>query len=79
MLGPAFTWTHGLCSPFAGRLVDRVRRRAALLGGFQIWSFVCVATAFAPGFRSLFALRAAEGLGETAYFPPPSPNQPLPR
>ncbi len=69
MLGSAFAWTYGLCSPLAGRLVDRIRRRVALLGGFQIWSFVCVATAFAPGARSLLALRAAEGLGETAYFP----------
>src|ERR1043165_8440498 len=69
MLGSAFAWTYGLSSPFAGRLVDRIRRRVALLGGFQIWSAVCVATAFAPGARSLLALRAAEGLGETAYFP----------
>jgi len=69
MLGSAFAWTYGLCSPFAGRLVDRIRRRTALLGGFQIWSAVCTATAFAPGFGSLLALRAAEGLGETAYFP----------
>jgi MFS family permease len=69
MLGSAFAWTYGLSSPFAGRLVDRIRRRVALLGGFQIWSAVCVATAFAPGVRSLLALRAAEGLGETAYFP----------
>lgn len=69
MLGSAFAWTYGLCSPFAGRLVDRIRRRTALLGGFQIWSFICTATAFAPGFGSLLALRAAEGLGETAYFP----------
>src|ERR1044071_6581121 len=69
MLGSAFAWTYGLSSPFAGRLVDRIRRRVALLGGFQIWSAVCVATAFAPGIRSLLALRAAEGLGETAYFP----------
>lgn len=69
MLASAFAWTYGLSSPFAGRLVDRIRRRVALLGGFQIWSAVCVATAFAPGARSLLALRAAEGLGETAYFP----------
>lgn len=69
MLGSAFAWTYGLSSPFAGRLVDRIRRRVALLGGFQIWSAVCVATAFVPGVRSLLALRAAEGLGETAYFP----------
>lgn len=69
MLGSAFAWTYGLCSPLAGRLVDRIRRRVALLGGFQIWSAICTATAFAPGLGSLLVLRAAEGLGETAYFP----------
>ena len=69
MLGSAFAWTYGLCSPFAGRLVDRIRRRVALLGGFQIWSVICTATAFVPGYGSMLALRAAEGLGETAYFP----------
>lgn len=69
MLGSAFAWTYGLCSPLAGRLVDRIRRRVALLGGFQIWSAICTATAFAPALTPLLALRAAEGLGETAYFP----------
>jgi predicted MFS family arabinose efflux permease len=69
LLGAAFAWIYGLCSPFAGRLVDRVRRSTAVLGGLQVWSVICAATAFAPGFRSLLALRAAEGLGETAYFP----------
>ena len=61
MLGSAFAWTYGLSSPFAGRLVDRIRRRVALLGGFQIWSLVCVATAFAPGIRSLPATFSSGG------------------
>ena len=69
LLGAAFAWIYGLCSPFAGRLVDRMRRSTAVLAGLQVWSVICAATAFAPGFRSLLALRAAEGLGETAYFP----------
>src|SRR5512140_573772 len=60
----AFAWVYGLCSPFAGRLVDRIRRRTAILGGLQIWSVICAATALAPGFGALVAFRAAEGLGE---------------
>ncbi len=69
MLGAAFAWVYGLCSPFAGALVDRMRRSRAVIAGLHIWSFICAATAFAPNFSALLALRAAEGLGETAYFP----------
>ena len=69
MLGAAFAWIYGLCSPFAGRLVDRIRRSTGVIAGLNVWSAICAATAFAPGFRVLLALRAAEGLGETAYFP----------
>src|SRR5512142_107422 len=69
IIGAAFAWVYGLCSPFAGRLVDRIRRRTAILGGLSIWSAICAATALAPGFGSLVAFRAAEGLGETTYFP----------
>lgn len=69
MLGAAFAWVYGLCSPFAGRIVDRVRRSSAVLTGLHVWSAICAVTAFAPNFGSLLALRAGEGLGETAYFP----------
>lgn len=69
MLGAAFAWVYGLCSPFAGALVDRMRRSRAVIAGLHIWSIICAATAFAPNFSALVALRAAEGLGETAYFP----------
>jgi predicted MFS family arabinose efflux permease len=69
MLGAAFAWVYGLCSPFAGALVDRMRRSRAVLAGLHTWSAICAATAFAPNFSTLLGLRAAEGLGETAYFP----------
>lgn len=69
MLGAAFAWVYGLCSPFAGALVDRMRRSRAVVAGLHIWSLICAATAFAPNFPTLVSLRAAEGLGETAYFP----------
>jgi MFS family permease len=69
MLGAAFAWVYGLCSPFAGALVDRMRRSRAVVAGLHVWSVICAATAFAPNFPTLVSLRAAEGLGETAYFP----------
>jgi len=50
-------------------VVDRVRRKTAILGGLYAWSAICLATVVSRDFRTLFAFRAAEGLGETFYFP----------
>ena len=69
LLGSSFALVYGTCSQFAGLIVDRVRRRTAILGGLQAWSLICMATGFAGSFRALLALRAAEGLGETFYYP----------
>ena len=69
LLGSAFAWVYGLGAPFAGMVVDRVRRKTAILGGLHAWSIICMATAFSTNFRHLFFFRAAEGLGETFYFP----------
>ena len=69
LLGSAFAWVYGLGGLFAGMIVDRVRRKSAILGGLYVWSFICAATAAVTGFRSLFAMRAAEGLGEMFYYP----------
>lgn len=69
LLGSAFAWVYGLASPLAGMVVDRVRRKTAILGGLHIWSIICAATALSRNFRHLFWFRAAEGLGETLYFP----------
>jgi MFS family permease len=69
LLGSAFAWTYGLCSPLAGFIVDRIRRKTAILGGLFGWSFICMATALSRGLGSLVFFRAAEGLGETLYFP----------
>jgi MFS family permease len=60
---------YGLGAPLAGMVVDRVRRKTAILGGLHLWSLICVATALSRNFRHLFFFRAAEGLGETFYFP----------
>jgi MFS family permease len=69
LLGSAFAWVYGLASPLAGIVVDRVRRKTAILGGLHLWSVICAATALSKNFRHLFLFRAAEGLGETFYFP----------
>ena len=69
MLGSSFAWLYGLGAPFAGLIVDRVRRKNAILAGLHIWSIICMATALSRNFTHLLLFRAAEGLGETFYFP----------
>jgi predicted MFS family arabinose efflux permease len=69
LLGSAFAWVYGLSGPIAGIVVDRVRRKTAILGGLQFWSIVCAASALSRTFRQLFTFRAAEGLGEAVYYP----------
>jgi len=69
MLGSAFAWVYGIGGQFAGIIVDRVRRKSAILGGLYAWSLICMATALVRNFRGLFVMRAAEGLGETFYYP----------
>src|SRR5262249_15414617 len=69
LLGSSFAWVYGLGAPFAGMVIDRVRRKTAILGGLHVWSGICVATAFSRTFGHLLFFRAAEGLGETFYYP----------
>jgi len=69
LLGSAFAWVYGLSGFFAGFVVDRISRKKAILGGLYAWSIICMSTALTRGFNALFTLRAAEGLGETIYYP----------
>jgi MFS family permease len=69
LLGSAFAWVYGAFAPFAGIIVDRVSRTKAILFGLHAWSAICVATGLSRNFTHLFAFRAAEGLGETFYYP----------
>lgn len=68
-LGSSFAIVYGFCAPFAGNIVDRVRRKTAILGGLYAWSGICSLTALSRNFSQLLFFRAAEGLGETFYFP----------
>jgi MFS family permease len=69
LLGSSFAWVYGLSAPFAGAIVDRLRRKSVILGGLHIWSLICMATALSRNFTALLFFRGAEGLGETFYFP----------
>jgi len=69
LLGSSFAWVYGLSGPLAGFVVDRIRRKTAILAGLQIWSLICSATALARTFPQLLLFRAAEGLGESVYYP----------
>jgi len=69
LLGSAFMIVYASTSPFAGYVVDRVSRRVLVPVGLAIWSLICAATGMAQSFGQLVFLRAAEGLGESFYFP----------
>jgi len=69
LLGSGFAWVYGLAAPLAGLVVDRASRKRVILGGLHAWSAICMATALSRTFLHLFLFRAAEGLGETFYFP----------
>ena len=68
-LGSSFAWVYGSFAPVAGSVVDRTRRKTAILGGLYAWSAITIATAASRGFAALLTFRAAEGLGESFYFP----------
>ncbi|MGB7267517.1 MAG: MFS transporter [Terracidiphilus sp.] len=69
LLGSSFAWVYGLSAPFAGYAVDRIRRKTAIVGGLEFWSWICAATALTSRLWSLTVLRCAMGLGESFYFP----------
>jgi predicted MFS family arabinose efflux permease len=58
LLGSSFAWVYGLSAPLVGNMVDRVRRKSAILSGLQIWSFICMATALSRNFVHLLFFRA---------------------
>ncbi len=68
-LGTSFAIVYGVSALFAGMVVDRVRRKNAILGGLQVWSLICMTTAVSRNYIQLLLFRAAEGLGETFYYP----------
>jgi MFS family permease len=68
-IGSSFMVVYALSAPIAGYVVDRLSRRWVIPAGLAVWSVICAATGTARGFRQLIFYRAAEGLGESFYFP----------
>ena len=69
LLGSSFAVVYGLGGPFAGYIVDRIRRKTAVIGGLELWSVICVLSALARNFFQLLVFRAAEGIGECIFYP----------
>jgi MFS family permease len=68
-LSSAFMLLYALTSPFTGYTVDLLSRRVLIAAGLAFWSIICAATALSRNFLQLVLFRAAEGLGESFYFP----------
>ena len=65
----SFMIVYALMAPLAGYIVDRRPRRGLIVLGLGFWSLVCAGTALARNYGQLLFFRAAEGLGESFYFP----------
>ena len=69
LIGSSFAWVYGLAAPFAGYVVDRIKRTTAIVGGLELWSWVCAGTALTSRLTGLMALRSLMAMGESFYFP----------
>lgn len=68
-IGSSFMIVYAVSAPLAGFVVDRVSRRWLIPAGLALWSVICAATGSARSYGVLLLYRAAEGLGESFYFP----------
>jgi MFS transporter, Spinster family, sphingosine-1-phosphate transporter len=66
-LATGFILVYMLTSPVFGTLGDRKARPKLLAAGVAIWSLATALGGLARSFASLFAARAAVGVGEAAY------------
>ncbi len=62
-------WVYGIGRAVRGMVVDRVRRKSAILGGLHAWSVICMATALSRNFTALLLFRGAEGWERRSTFP----------
>jgi MFS family permease len=69
LIGAAFMWVYAFSAPFAGQVGDRVSRKFVIMAGLYVWSAVTGFTGLCTRFWHFLFVRAAEGLGETFYFP----------
>lgn len=68
-IGTAFTLLYAVVGLPLGRLADVGSRRLLLFAGSLLWTSMTAASAFAVGFRTLFAARLAVGVGEAVCAP----------
>lgn len=69
LVGTAFLWVYGVCSPFAGFVADRYGRRRVLIFSLVVWSAVTWATGLARNIEELLVARALMGISEACYLP----------
>ncbi len=69
LIGSAFMWVYAAGAPFAGVAGDFLRRKDLILGGCLFWSAITVTTGWCHQLWQFVTVRAAEGFGETFYFP----------
>jgi MFS family permease len=69
LIGSAFMWVYAGGALFAGLAGDIFRRKHLILGGCLFWSGVTMLTGFCGKLWQFVTVRAAEGFGETFYFP----------
>ena len=69
LVGSVSAWVYGLGAPFAGFVVDRMRRKTAILGGLLVWSGVTATAAVSNSFHQLLWFMAALGMAVTIYMP----------
>ena len=66
-LASAFMLVYMFAAPPIAWRADAGGRRPWIVGGIAFWSLATAAGSFASGFASLFATRAAVGVGEACY------------
>jgi MFS family permease len=67
--GAAFALIYAVAGVALGRAADILPRRWVIVAGVLIWSVATVACGYAGSFWTLFAARAAVGIGEAALAP----------
>ncbi len=67
LLGTAFVLVYALTSPLVGWAGDRGPRTRIAAASALGFGFACIGSGLAPGFVTLFATRAATGIGEAGY------------
>lgn len=65
----SFMIVYALTAPLAGQVGDRFSRKFVILAGLYAWSAITGLTALCTRAWQFIFVRAAEGLGETFYFP----------